>query len=77
MRTKWVTQLRDIRNNASAHKSKNSKRLMLIHNKFPIKNLTAIGFEIGKLESHFTKIADLIIEKSAEQVKVIKNDNNV
>lgn len=65
-------ELREIRNNASAHKNKNAKLLQTFHEEIPINNLTEIGYNIGRLENYFQNITTLVFIEVAYQLKELK-----
>ena len=72
LKKKYNKELKIIRNNASAHKNRDAKYLINFHLALSINNLTEIGYNIGKLESHFDFITNLIITEMTYQIKESK-----
>lgn len=75
LKKQYNTELREIRNNAAAHKNKEAKYLMEFHKNIPIANLTEIGYNIGKLEAHFQNITTIMFIEVSYQLKEMKNQN--
>jgi hypothetical protein len=56
-------EFRLLRNEASAHHSRDANILYKLHRNLGIENLTAIGYEIGKLGNRFVNISNNILEQ--------------
>jgi len=61
--------LRKIRNNAAAHKTKNSKDLIDFTHNLEIDDLLAISIEIMKINNRFTILSTKIIEKNSVETQ--------
>ena len=78
LKKNYNKDLREIRNNAAAHKNKDAKYLVKFYTLLPVNNLTEIGYNIGKLEFHFQFITNLVVTELSFQLredKIKKNDN--
>lgn len=73
IRKDYSAELKEIRNNAAAHKNIDAKYLYKFHIDFPIDNLSEIGYKMGVLESYFiditTKISELLPDAVSEAMK--------
>ncbi len=68
IKKEYKTKLKEIRNNASAHKNKDAKYLVNFHRDLSLDNLTEIGYNMGKLENQFVKITNQIFIAVSEQL---------
>jgi hypothetical protein len=68
------SQLRIIRNNSAAHKTKRAKDLIDFTTDTPFKNLHELAFEISRINNKLTKLSTRIILTITETLK-LKFDN--
>lgn len=63
LRKKYQKEFKLIRNNAAAHKNKDSKLLLQYYTDLKIENLTEIGYDIGRLQGYFNDLTTFILSK--------------
>ncbi|MFL0354791.1 hypothetical protein [Xanthomarina sp. GH4-25] len=68
------SQLRIIRNNSAAHKTKKAKDLIDFTKDTPVKNLDELAIKISRTNNKLTKLSSKIILKITETIK-LKFDN--
>lgn len=69
IKSKHNKELRKIRNNASAHKTKNAMDLIDFTQNFEMKNIISIAVDVMTINNKFTRLSTRIINRNSEETK--------